>query len=538
MTFARFAALALVACAACGGAKNAAVAKAPDAPETKDAEAPKTDDGNAQASGKPESFVVVPHPARALGKLRSLLRGAPAALPVLDHAMGWAKNVDLDQPIYTVFVEGSSATSVGLTPEIAKATKESANTECDVVDGASGTRFVCPRGPDGASAKPLAGATPPEFPSDAHMEVDIKTLLRFGGGGAAALTRVTIGTELKSFTADVSLDGPGEVKAAVGLNPKGKWSAALLAAPVAAPPSTFARLPADAEIAFFANAPAAGDQGPFKDFVLDAITKSGDSCTPAETADARAHFEKVLFTGGSVAAALGFDRAAAETAADALLKAPADKNKQNAMKKASAAWFVAGVEEPAAKWLENVPWLAKSHCGKKQAPKVTVTPKPSPRLGLPAGSVEIIERRTKEGASPLSFTFIVPDKSSGTERTWIAAGDDENVVAARVRIAAKGDPDATLAKRSGIASLRDPATAAGFVTAAGVAWFLGDTNDPVAIQRAASMVARSRSLPTGARTPILFHAETAKADAKITARLSLDGAAIGDAAALYGDLTQ
>ncbi len=165
-------------------------------------------------------------------------------------------------------------------------------------------------------------------------------------------------------------------------------------------------------------------------------------------------------------------------------------------------------------------------------------PKPSPRLGLPAGSIEIIERRTKEGAAPLSFTFVVPDKSGGPERTWIAVGDDENVVATRVRTAAKGDPDATLAKRTGIAPVREPATAAGFVTAAGAAWLLGETNDPVGLQRTATVLVRSRSLPTGGRTPILFRAETAKGDAKITARLSLDGAAIGDAASLYGDFAR
>ncbi len=378
MTRARLAALALVACAACGGAPKQPVAKAPNASEKKpDADAPKDNDTKPAQPGKAESFVVVPHPARSLGKLRALLRGAPAALSVLDHEMTWARNIDLDQPIYTVFLEGSTATAVGLTPEIAKATKESAQTECDVLEGASGTRFVCPRGPDGAAAKTLAAATPPDTPSDAHMELDVKAMLHLGErgmGAAAALERLTIGSELRSFTADVTLDGPGEIKVAVGLDAKGKWSAALLAAPVAAPPSTFARLPADSEVALFVHAPPAGEQGPFKELLLDAIAKSGEGCTPAETAEARAHFEKLLFTGGSVAAAIGFDRAAAESAADALLKAPADKRKQAALKTASAGWFVAGLEEPAQKWLDNVPWLAKSHCGKdpkKQAPKVT-----------------------------------------------------------------------------------------------------------------------------------------------------------------------
>jgi hypothetical protein len=532
--------LAWVACAACGGAK-APPPKTPDAAAktTPEAAPEKEDEARAAPAGKVESFAVVPHPARSIARLRGLLRGAPAAMPVLDRAMSWAHNVDLEQPIYTVFAEGSSATAVGLTPEIAKATRESAQTDCDVVDapGGAGTRFVCPRGPGGGDLKALAAAAPPDTPNDAHLEIDANALTRFavaGGGAAAALERVALGSELRSVSADLALDGPAQLKLALMLNPKGTWSSAALAAPVAAPPSTFARLPADAELALFLHTPAAGDQGPFKKTILDAImSKPGAECTAAESDEARAHFEKVLFTGGSVAISVGFDRAAAETAADALVKTPTDKRKQTAMRAAQAPWVVLGFEEPSAKWLENVPWLAKAHCAKDKKPsKVAVTTKPQPRLGLPAGAIEIVERLTKDGVPVTEYTFVVPDKSGGPERTWIGHGYDEGAVATRLRAAAKGDADGTLAKRSGVAALREPATVAGFLTSAGAAWLLGDTNDGAALVHTASGILRSRSLPTGGRSPILFRAETARADGKIVARVALDAAAIGDVASV------
>ena len=552
---------ALAVCAACGGAPKAAVTtpagadsahNAHDGDESAGADGASgsekpgdsTASGKGGVSGKPASFVVLPHPARSLGRLRALLRGAPAAMPVLDRATAWARNVDLDQPVFAVFEGGgSSATAVGLTPDVAKATRESAQsaqTDCDVVDVAGAARFVCPRGPDGAALKASAASTPPATSADAHMELDAGTIAGFaaqGGGARAALERLAIGSEIRSVGVDLALDGPGEVKVSVALDPKGRWSAGALAAPVAAPPSTFARLPADSELAVFFHAPGAADQGVFKKEILDVIVKEGGECTAQENADARAHFEKVLFTGGSAAVGVGFDRGAAESAAEALVKAPTDKRKQAALRASATAWAVIGVEEPAARWLDNVPWLAKAHCQKeKKQSKVVVVPKPSPRFGLPAGAIEIVERRTKDGAAVSSFTFVVPDKSGGPERTWIAVGDDETVVATRVRAAAKGDSDATLAKRSGIAPLREPATTAGFITAAGISWLFGDLGDPAALVRTANGILRSRSLPTGARTPILFRAETSKAEGRVAARLSLDGAAIGDLASVYGDL--
>jgi hypothetical protein len=531
----------VVACASCGGGAKPPPAQAPSAaPQAATDAAPAKEENADSGAKKAESFVVVPRPSRSLARLRTLMRGSPSALGVVDKLASFGRNIDLEQPVYAVLAGLSSATSVGLTPEVAKTAREASTNECDVIDVQGVPRYVCPSGPDGEKLKPLAAAPPPSATTDAHVELTADGLAKLagrGGGPTAILERFALGTEIRSVSADLALEGAAEVKLTFGLSGKGRWASGAISAPVAAPPSTFARLPADAEIAFFLHAPPAADQGVFRKEILDGIAATDANCTESEIAEARSHFEKLLFTGGSLSLAAGFDRTAAETAAEAFVKTAVDKRKNTALRAATAAWIVVGVEEPAAKWVDNVTWLTKTHCAKDKKPtKVTVLPKPSPRLGLPAGAVEIIERKQKDNTAPVSYTFIVPDKSGGPERTWIAVGEDEAIVAARVKASAVGAPDATLAKRSGLTALREPATFAGFFTATGFAWATGDAKDLASAARMATVVQQSRFLATGGRTPVVFRGEMTKdansksGDGQFALRVGLDGAAIGDLA--------
>jgi hypothetical protein len=471
-----------------------------------------------RASGpEVERVLVVPRPARSFARLRGLLRETPAALAVVDQALANFQSFELDEPILSVAGAHQTVTSFGISRETASRLRSTRGKgdKCDALDVEGKPRIVCALDSAdglGDSGRALGAVTPPQVTSDLHMEMSSAMLARELRKNAGAKGLDALLGPLGPFSLDVSLEGTPEVRFAFTLDGKKGIGAALLEAPVARPPVTFFRLPADAEMAAFAHAPSAADQDASRETLASGLVDAmGSDCTVAEKRSARAEIEKLFFTGGSVSLAVGFDRARAEAAADA-----GDKRK---LHEAERAWAVVGVEEPAERWSQGVTWLTTHGCGKSR-PSVTVG-KATARLGLPAGTLEVVDRSAKDG---VVYTFVVPD---GAARTWIAIGPHEASLAARVRASVGGATEATLAGRSGLGVLRGPATFGGFVTASSLAWLL-HPDDPAGVRAA-------RALPTAGRTPVAFRTAIVRdgAGGTVGTRVTMEPAALADLLALF-----
>jgi hypothetical protein len=471
-----------------------------------------------------DAVIVVPRPARSLARLRGLVRGSAAATAALAATSRFETLFDLDQPIQSVKRGDVQITSFGVSRAMAtKLREKGGDGACDVTADRALPRMFCGLG-DAAltpEARKLGSLAPRAAASDLHMAISREGLSRQLGSKDLAPRARTLMQDFSGVSLDVSLEGTPEVRLAFALEGEDPLTSVLLDAPVAPPPAAFFRLPADAEVALFAHAPAAADIAGLRASLLDEGARFLDEgCTPAETAETRSHLDALLFTGGTVAMAAGFDRRSLEGAA----AAAKDEAALGALEAADRAWFVLGFEEPSARWVENVSWLARHACG-PSGTRAKVG-KPSARLGLPAGAVEIVEPKSTSG----KFTLVVPD---GASRTWLAIGDDEAALASHVRVALRGATDATLAGRPGLAQLRGAATFGGFVTAMGAGWVAGH-GEPQAL-RAATLAARA--LPTGGRTPIPFRGSVVRAEAgtsgSVSVRVALDGSALGDLLSVF-----
>jgi hypothetical protein len=477
------------------------------------------------------AWASAPYPARSIARLRALLHNAPNALSMLDGMLLRFAGFDFEQPAYLTSNGRDHVFSVGVGRELAEALRKSNESEkCALVDVRGSVRLAC-----GGEGKPSAEASRTEPPRAAWSDVHVEA----NGAGLRALAKSKLNDDkaldslagLDRMSLDLTLEGAPELRVGWHVSGEDPASVAWLNAPVLPPPPGFFALPADSEMAIFGHAPPAADQGPIKKLFLDAVGEKNSDC-PATSAAERADIEKLFFTGGSFVGAVGFDRARVESAAEALTKAPADKKKLAAARDAVKAWGIFGVEEPAARWAEGLLALQKRECPKKGKPKnqITVNKKLSPRLGLPAGTVEI----TKVTPSSRDVLLIAPDRSTATERTWITVAHDEATAVARLKGVLAG-PSA-LGARPGVASLREPASAGAFVTASGLALAFADETTDAQIVAEAQAVLRARDLATGGRTPIVLRMasthDTKGKGGETSVRISLDAAALGDVAAL------
>jgi hypothetical protein len=291
----------------------------------------------------------------------------------------------------------------------------------------------------------------------------------------------------------------------------------------AAPPSpAFWRLPIDTSTAFFFQGADPSDLaaaravlfGGLKDALMD------DTCDE-EIAYVMSRLEALFLTGGPVLFGVGTDSAAVEKAL-ATVKNPkkASLATREAAKRALAGWVLFEVDEPASKWTVPLRELALADakfakCERPTRPsdgappekrtastKTDVAPVPS---GFPKGTLHLTQltKPTKDAdkdARPAYTThfFIVPDGS----RTWFAVGEDEALLASRVKGSLEGAPESkTLRARPGLESLRGASSGGGFVTAA-VRLFANDQKGDVQFAEASESLKALQALPSKGTIPM------------------------------------
>jgi hypothetical protein len=295
------------------------------------------------------------------------------------------------------------------------------------------------------------------------------------------------------------------------------------------PPALFDRLPHDASFAWYGRGASTADLEPLRGMLVEALRQSSidDGYSPAVTDELLAPLRQVFLTGGSWAVATGAHLDEAKSALDAYVAG--GKTTEAARAKARLArtgWFVAGVDEPAERWMAAARILVKGDevkpTGKpkrtrdpqKEKWKVALRPVPA-GLHLPAGTLHVeaqvtpnpkwAAKRKKDKLSvdpslPHAFhCFVVPDGS----RTWLAGGEDAAIAAAQVLASLGGAPDAgTLASRRDLDALRAmPASTAGFVSVAAlVAWRGGETDEE--LHHARESLLGVASLTNAGTTPV------------------------------------
>lgn len=508
----------------------------------------------------PSLRMVMPRPGRSLPRLESLLGSSPMFGFFERLISGAARGFDGERPMIVVATDKKHvAYSFGIPPGSEKAqrerfqksglsrsAKESVDAEdrpltCEVVSGFDGLRSVCVNAQaseedDDAWDKlaPLVTAQPHATEADIRLDFDARVYADGAKGVSttddAALNAMfeALGRDVTSGNVEIMLQGTPEIRIAVGLEGKSPLTRAALSAPALPPPASFAKLPQDADLALFAHGPATDASKPARDALLVVMDGAMDGCSDAEKVQNKAEIEALVFTGGSFSFAEGYDRARVEDAARALTKkGSADARAVQVARSAMTTWSIAGFEEPSDRWKKGLGYLAAHDCSK--GANKAASQKPSPAWKLPAGSIEIVTTKTRGKTKSKSFVFVAPEG----ERTWIAFGDDEAVVARRLK--ATVDGAAPLSARVSPELLKAPAAFGGFVTSSYFAWHgLDGGATPTTIGFDARRILMLASQSTGGRTPIPFAvtAATEKGGGELRARLRFDAAAISDLLAL------
>jgi len=297
-----------------------------------------------------------------------------------------------------------------------------------------------------------------------------------------------------------------------------------------APPELFDRLPRDASFAWYGRGASPADLEPLRTSLFEAMRQWSidDGYAPAVIDEQLAPLRPLLLAGGPWAVATGARLDAARSALDAYVAGGTKTEAVRARARPGrVGWFVAGVQEPAQRWIDAARALVKSDgikaTGKpkrtrdpqKETWKLSMGPVPT-ALHLPAGTVQVearvtanpkwIVKRTRDKLSVTDATlahsvhvFIVPDGA----RTWLAAAEDPALAATQVLASLHGAPDAgTLVSRRDLDGLRAmPGSTAGFVSAAGlVGWRGGETDEELRKSREA--LAGIASLTAGGTTPV------------------------------------
>lgn len=500
----------------------------------------------------PEVWMALPRPSRSLARVRPLLAVAPGASAMLDAALEKARPFDLEQPVFFAARGRSQMMSVGVGAEVAEMLRKASSESCVVFEQGGASRFGCVYG--GPFDAELVRFVPERVvSSDVHFEgtpsgfAELSRAKKAGRGEAppakgeddakALLTAATM-FDLDRIAFDLTLDATPELQASFHTRGAGEGPTAL-AAPVAPPPAGFAALPEDAEIAVFAHAPSAAQSRRLRDLFFGWI-ELGETpaCVDVQKAE-RAELEKLLFTGGSVVVGAGFDRGRIERASEALAKAPEDAKRLETMRLAAGGWGIVGLEEPAARWQAGLEALEHLTCParhpERPASKVTVTRKFPADARLPTGTVEITTSRpaTKTAPASVQVVLVAPDRSTGTERTWIAFAADAKLARTKLQRVLAG-PGAR--PRALPARLTMPASLGALVTPAGAAWlFAGDSDKTASLAPLATKMLAARARPTGGRTPIVVQVAPARegSGGELGVRVSFDPAAVADVASFF-----
>jgi hypothetical protein len=345
------------------------------------------------------------------------------------------------------------------------------------------------------------------------------------------------------FAVDVSLKGGAT--AALGLrfqsatSPFTRWVTGHPGR-VGAPPAAFWHLPESTSVAAFSQGSDPKDLEPLRAELFPALGDAiRDDACPEELKYVLDRIEALLLTGGPYVVAIGGDEAAAASAVEASQKLAHYEGAARARTRlAIEPWFLAELEEPATRWTSALRELAgadaKFASCKKPKPAEGKAAKPVTEHStmslaaipasahLPKESLHLVNKSVpvKKDGPPASTShiFVVPE----AEHTWIAVGEDETALLARVHDALLGAPESrTLAVREGLELLRAaPVAGGGFGTIEGIQ-FLGLSAGTSEELAAASVAIEGwRALPSRGTTPIVATWTATSQEARMTVALS------------------
>lgn len=469
---------------------------------------------------EPDVWISVPRPSRSLARVRPLLAGMPEANAALEAALSKARPFDLEAPVTYAMKGQAQVMSFGVTAEVAEALRKTPDEHCTVFAHGGAARFGCVTGgpfdPDLVRFVPATSVT-----SDVHFEgtaagfAELSRAKKADDGSPAdakveedakALLAVATMLDVQRFAIDVTLDPNPQVRVALRTG-GGQEGATLLGAPVAPPPSGFAALPEDAELALFAHAPSAESMRRLREMFFGWVELADPPACARIWRAERKELERLLFTGGSVVVAAGVDRAPLERASEALVAAPKDKKRLEAMRSAAGGWAVVGLEESAAGWQAGFEALEKLSCPDRNPvrppEKVVVSRNLPAQLGLPPGTLEITSTRPASDMFPANrrVILVAPDRNGGgKERTWIAFAGDTNVARAKLRRVLAGRP-----ARARRADLESPASVGASLTPLGAAWLAaGDSGKVATLAPLAAKVLALRARESGRPGPAIL----------------------------------
>ncbi len=290
----------------------------------------------------------------------------------------------------------------------------------------------------------------------------------------------------------------------------------------APPPDLFWRLPADALGAAYTVGSEAGDLAPVQSQLLDSFETSlrEDGATDETVTLARKVMASVLFTGGPLSLAYGFDLPGAIAAIQA------ETPGHHADRHVLHGWLVAGVQEPASRWTDAIreldaldarPAKKVDAQGRPLQPKKTVTRETEqkvvePPFGPQAAHFlfsEYARVNGKQTVKPTSVDhlFVVPDG----DRTWLAIGENESQLVGKVKEILSGG--SSLASRTDLGALHAPAGFAGFLSV-GLFDALGspdDASEPLKVRAFFDRLSASKDIET---RPMVFLMPAADGAAK------------------------
>ncbi|WP_437279099.1 hypothetical protein WME90_00660 [Sorangium sp. So ce375] len=369
--------------------------------------------------------------------------------------------------------------------------------------------------------------------------------------------------------------GPADVEVGLTLRFAGRRSPLTLAfvpaaAPDAAPPPAFFRLPADTAVAFHTQGASRAELTPLREAIAGALRD--DMLEDRYDAPRLERFldrlDDLAFTGGPLVVGAGANGAAA---AKALAAYQGDKRAPRAQKTARLAlkgWMLAAVEEPAQTWITGVQELLrlgeeldelKTGAAAGSAARAAGKPGGAPKDGgagkrdedkqrttpviarapaaLPAGTlhVELRSKPLTKDAPPAHTThlYIVP----AGQRTWLGLSEDDAALVDRLRVAVEpGRDDRTLGAAPGADALRQRGTlAGGLFSMAGLALLAANGDTPEALDKVVEDFAKLAALPARGEIAIPFAVASevlGSGAARLDVRVRLTRAAIQDAIAL------
>jgi hypothetical protein len=284
-------------------------------------------------------------------------------------------------------------------------------------------------------------------------------------------------------------------------------------------PDLFWRLPADSLGAFYARGAEVADLAPLKSWLLETIDASaraeGGSNELVESS--KKVLSSLFLTGGPVSVAYGLDVPNAIAAiSNATVKNPVPRT-------AFHGWLLVGLEEPSSRWVEGLKassaldrslWeksALERHKTERETFKVREEPPTDPKL--PPHTAHFVARQSRfvRGKSAPATTlslhvYVVPDGN----RTWLAMGENDSQVLAKVNGVLAATPEAVLASRTDLQALHVPTGFAGFVTA-GFFDAIRGPDDAAAPTKARELLDALSASPAVEGAPISFVVPTSAA---------------------------